>query len=100
MIGTDKFDAISDGGTVFTIVQKGSQSWEGRVRIWPRNSDGTSNPHGRREEGTAAGQWKKGDTIALKGCTSKPGPGRIYSIFASDLNNIHKYILQKMCIIY
>ena len=89
MIGIDKFNAIPSTGNVITVIQKGSQSWEGRVRIWSRDSDGNSNPHGRREEGVADGQWKNGDTIALKGCTSKPRPGRIYSIFVIDFNNIH-----------
>ena len=90
VIGADKFNAISSSGNVFTVVQKGSRSWEGKVRIWTRDSEGNNNPHGRREEGIADGQWIKGDTIGLKGCTSKPRPGRIYSIFVIYLNNIHK----------
>ena len=97
MIGIDKFNALTASGNVFTVVQKGSQSWEGRVRVWPRDSDGNSNPHGRREEGVADGQWKTGDTIALKGCTPKPRPGRIYFIFAFDLNKGMKYIWPTYC---
>ena len=93
MIGIDKFNAIPSTGNVFTVIQKGSQPWEGKVRIWARDSDGNINPHGRREEGVADGQWKKGDTIALKACTPKPRPGRIYSIFAFDLSNIQKCVL-------
>ena len=89
MIGADKFNAISSSGNVFTVIQKGSKSWEGKVRIWTRDSVGNSNPHGRREEGTADGQWKKGDTIGLKGCTSKPRPGRVYFIFVIYLNNVY-----------
>ena len=37
MIGIDKFNAIPSTGNVITVIQKGSQSWEGRVRIWSRD---------------------------------------------------------------
>ena len=45
----------------FEVMQYGSQSWTGQVKVWKDESGA----HGRRDpyDGAADGQWKTGDTI-------------------------------------
>ena len=44
---------------LFEVMQHGSQSWTGQVKVWKHDSGA----HGRRDSGSAAGQWHAGDTI-------------------------------------
>ena len=48
-------------GKTFEVMQLGSQSWTGQVKVWKH----VSGAHGRREplSGASAGQWQTGDTI-------------------------------------
>merc|ERR1719510_481571 len=64
------YDMRVDVGHEFDVLQEGSQVWSGRVVIW-NNFNGI---HGRRVNGTAAGQWATGDTITLQICLDPEAP--------------------------
>ena len=68
MVGHENWD-----GETFEVVQEGSQSWTGEVKVWKRESGN----HGRRKTGDGDGQWEEGDTISLKSCLE----GRIYTLY-------------------
>jgi len=54
-------------GKNYEVIQRGSKSWTGMIIVW----DGTGqryDSHGRRSNGSAAGNWAQGDTIQLKAC--------------------------------
>jgi len=63
MVGFDDW-----GKDVYRIVQSGSHSWEGMVRVQIRKDNGT--PFGRRAFNGAKDAWKVGDTISLKSCVN------------------------------
>ena len=44
------------------VVQRGSQTWTGTVKVWSERRDG------RRDEGEGEGQWQAGDTLTAKAC--------------------------------
>ena len=56
----------------FRVVQSGSLSWEGMVRVY--QSKDFKSPTGRKS--FAAGGWKVNDTFTLKSCSN---PGKISS---------------------
>ena len=53
----------------FDVIQKGSHFWYGKVVLWKDTK--TSPAHGRRNIGSAEGQWSAGDTIELQDCSGK-----------------------------
>ena len=53
----------------FDVIQKGSHFWYGKVVLWKDSK--TSPAHGRRDIGSAKGQWSAGDTIELQDCQGK-----------------------------
>ena len=50
----------------FDIIQEGSQNWIGKVKVW--KTDTISLVVGRRQHGSAEGQWAAGDEIILRNC--------------------------------
>lgn len=48
----------------FDIIQTGSRFWRGMIIVWKDSETGAA--HGRRDTGSAAGQWVAGDTIELQ----------------------------------
>ena len=68
MAGVEDWNGM---GEEFEVYQDGSHSWKGKVMVWA-TLDGKPNPHGRKSEGSADGDWKKLDAIALSSC-GKPG---------------------------
>lgn len=50
-------------GETFDVIQQGSQSWTGLIKVWKGNHN--SEAHGRRDSGSGPGQWAEGDTLAL-----------------------------------
>ena len=79
----------------FDVVQKGSQLWYGKIIVWKGAK--TSGAHGRRDSGSAAGQWVTGDTIELQSCQGK---SVIIAIKSSSCCNLYTMdiILHKCCI--
>ena len=59
----------------FDVVQKGSQLWHGKIIVWKGAK--ISGAHGRRDSGSAVGQWVSGDTIELQTCQGMKG----YQVF-------------------
>ena len=59
MVGNEDWD-----NETFDVIQEGSQSWTGWVKVWKH----TQGAHGRRLRGRSSGQWAKGDTIKLTSC--------------------------------
>ena len=53
-------------GESFNIVQEGSQNWIGKIKVW--KTDIISLAVGRREYGSAQGQWAVDDIIRLQTC--------------------------------
>ena len=53
-------------GGLFNIIQEGSRNWNGKVVVWKNSNH--SDSHGRRDTGSANGQWEKGDTLKLQSC--------------------------------
>ena len=62
MVGTDRW-----AGKEFEIIQYGSNSWTGKVKVW--DVDMGQGGYGYKVNGKAEGDWKKGDTITLKACS-------------------------------
>ena len=54
-------------GKNYEVIQRGSNSWTGMIKVWDENI-GAYDTHGRRSAGSAAGNWAQGDTIQLKAC--------------------------------
>ena len=52
----------------FDVIQRGSQNWTGKVIVW-NSKWWNSGPHGRRNSGSAPGQWAPGDTLELHSCS-------------------------------
>ena len=67
LVGDDNWN-----GQEFEIVQYGSHSWRGKVKVWSV----ASGSHGRKVDGDANGDWKKDDTIMLQTCSKE---GKILS---------------------
>ena len=61
----------------FDVIQEGSQSWTGRVIVW-KGTPSNSGAHGRRDNGSKAGQWVAGDTIELKSCVKEGKLSQVY----------------------
>ena len=59
-------------GKNYEVIQRGSRSWTGTIKVWGRRNQNGAN--GRRDSGksgienAAAGEWAQGDTIQLKAC--------------------------------
>ena len=53
----------------FDIIQEGSQNWIGKVKVW--KTDTISLAVGRRDYGSAQGQWAFGDILRLAICQSE-----------------------------
>ena len=51
----------------FDVIQEGSQSWTGWVKVW-KVVEVHGEAHGRRLRGRSSGQWVKGDTTKLTSC--------------------------------
>jgi len=62
MVGTDRW-----AGKEYEIIQDGSNSWTGKVKVWDVNMG--QGGYGYKSNGKAEGDWKKGDTITLKACS-------------------------------
>ena len=62
LVGDDNWN-----GQEFEIVQYGSHSWRGKVKVWSV----ASGSHGRKVDGVANGDWKKDDTIMLQTCSKE-----------------------------
>ena len=60
MIGTEDWN-----NEEFDVIQEGSQTWYGRVKVWKHGG-----AHGRRASGSRSGQWAKDDTIKLTSCVN------------------------------
>ena len=56
---------------VFNIIQSGSRTWSGSVKVWRSTSDTDAN--GRRNFHGAENQWSPGDTIVMHNCRRKKG---------------------------
>ena len=81
MVGNNDWDDEK-----FDVIQEGSQSWTGRVIVW-NGKFWNSGAHGRRDNGSKAGQWAAGDTIELKSCVDKGKFSQIYQISCqNDIN--------------
>ena len=65
MVGSTNWNAKD-----FDILQKGSRTWKGTIRVWNGKNGGLS-AHGRRQKGQADNQWSTGDTIEMKVCKSR-----------------------------
>ena len=50
----------------FDVIQKGSRDWRGRITVWKGSKTGAA--HGKRDTGSAAGQWVANDTIEMQDC--------------------------------
>ena len=84
--GLNKMAGNKDwNGKVLEVNQKGSQSWQGQVKVW---KDKPSNPgsHGRREVGAQPGQWVIGDTIKLTNCDEAGKSYRKVELFFSFIS--------------
>ena len=57
-------------GKNFDVLQKGSKTWKGSIRVWKGENGGIS-AHGRRVNGDADNQWSTGDKIEMKTCKRK-----------------------------
>ena len=66
MVGNENWN-----GKEIEIVQVGSTSWKGKVKVWGF----TTIPHGRKSNGAADGDWATSDTITLQGCSKQ---GNLY----------------------
>ena len=77
MVGYDDWDEHE-----FEVVQNGSHSWEGIVKVWSEYGS----PYGGKLEEAAPGDWEISDTITLKSCSN---PGKMsclhFKIFLSFL---------------
>ena len=49
----------------YEIIQRGSKSWTGTIKVWNGKKHGV---HGWRASGESAGDWAQGDMIQLKSC--------------------------------
>ena len=83
MVGYDNWN-----GKEFEISQHGSHSWNGKVTVWQIGGYKGAESHGRKSEGQASGDWKKGDRITLQACRKPSKPSKIYI-----LNIIHIVVL-------
>ena len=77
-------------GQEFEIVQYGSHSWRGKVKVW----NVASGSHGRKVDGAANGDWKKDDMIMLQTC-SKDGKFLIITILenAQRIKSTHRLFI-------
>ena len=55
----------------YEVIQRGSNSWKGRVIVWDGSTGTDKIVAGRRDSGAAAGNWAVGDTIQLEACVAK-----------------------------
>ena len=83
MVGYDNWN-----GKEFEISQHGSHSWNGKVTVWQIGGYKGAESLGRKSEGPASGNWKKGDRITLQTCKK---PSKIYI-----LNIIHIRVLNQI----
>ena len=58
-------------GKKYEVIQRGSNSWKGRVIVWDGSTGADKIVAGRRDSGATAGNWAVGDTIQLEACVEK-----------------------------
>ena len=55
------------GPETIGVVQKGSQEWSGKIKVFKEDAS-NNGAHGRRAEDADPGQWQQNDIIELQTC--------------------------------
>ena len=55
----------------FDIIQRGSRTWSGSVKVWRSSSDSDANGRRNPYEDAAENQWSPEDTLVMQNCGRK-----------------------------